>query len=58
MTCKSARFRPEYCPLPRWGRVEIEKRLSDAPCRRYDTWGTDGGGIWVDRGCAAVFTVR
>lgn len=57
VTCKSQRFRAEYCPLPRWGRVELEKRLSDAPCRRYDTWGSDGGGIWVDRGCAAVFTV-
>ena len=37
---------------------QLERRLSDAPCRRYDTWGSDGGGIWVDRGCAAIFTVR
>jgi len=58
VTCKSDRFRPTYCPLPRWGRVQIEKRLSGAPCRQYDTWGADGGGIWVDRGCAAVFSVR
>lgn len=58
VTCKSDRFRPQYCPLPRWGRVQLEKRLSDAPCRQYDTWGSDGGGIWVDRGCAAVFYVR
>ena len=35
----------------------LERRLSDAPCRRYDTWGSDGGGIWVDRGCQAIFTV-
>lgn len=58
ITCKSDRFRPKYCPMPRWGWVRLEKRLSDAPCRQYDTWGTDGGGIWVDRGCAAVFSVR
>jgi hypothetical protein len=58
ITCKSDRFRPEYCPLRRWGRVRLERRLSDAPCRQYDTWGADGGGIWVDRGCAAVFSVR
>jgi hypothetical protein len=58
LTCKSDRFRPEYCPLPRWGRVRLERRLSDAPCRQYDTWGSDGGGIWVDRGCAAIFSVR
>lgn len=58
VTCKSDRFRATYCPLPRWGRVQLEKRLSGAPCRQYDTWGSDGGGIWVDRGCAAVFSVR
>lgn len=58
ITCKSDRFKPQYCPIPRWGSVELERRLSDAPCRRYDTWGSDGGGIWVDRGCAAIFTVR
>lgn len=56
--CESDRFRPAYCPLRRWGDVRLEKRLSDAPCRQYDTWGVDGGGIWVDRGCAAVFVVR
>jgi hypothetical protein len=56
--CKSDRFRPQYCPLRRWGRVRLEKRISDAPCRQYDTWGVDGGGIWVDRGCEAIFSVR
>jgi hypothetical protein len=58
ITCESDRFRAAYCPLRRWGRVSLERRLSDAPCRQYDTWGVDGGGIWVDRGCAAVFVVR
>ena len=58
ITCKSDRFRPRYCPMRPWGVVRLERRLSDAPCRQYDTWGTDGGGIWVDRGCAAVFSVR
>jgi hypothetical protein len=58
ITCRSDRFRPQYCPIPRWGRIELERRLSDAPCRRYDTWGSDGGGIWVDRGCQAIFIVR
>jgi hypothetical protein len=58
VTCKSKDFRPNYCPFSRWGRVRLERRLSDTPCREYDTWGTTGGGIWVDRGCAAVFSVR
>ena len=58
ITCKSEGFKPSYCRLPHWGRVRLEKRLSDTPCREYDTWGVDGGGIWVDRGCAAVFSVQ
>ena len=58
VTCKSQGFKPSYCPLPHWGQVRLERRLSDAPCRQYDTWGVDGGGIWVDRGCAATFVVR
>lgn len=58
VTCESDRFKARYCPLPRWGQVQLERRLSDAPCRQYDTWGVDGGGIWVDRGCAAIFSVR
>ena len=58
VTCKSQGFKTSYCPLPRWGQVHLERRLSDAPCREYDTWGVSGGGIWVDRGCAGVFVVR
>jgi hypothetical protein len=58
VTCKSKGFKPNYCPFPRWGRVRLERRLSDSPCIEYHTWGADGGGIWVDRGCAAVFSVR
>lgn len=58
VTCRSKDFRPNYCRLPRWGRVRLERRLSGAPCREYETWGVDGGGIWVTHGCAAVFSVR
>ena len=56
--CESDSRRHEYCRTYAYGRVRLERRLSKSPCREYDTWGTDGGGIWVDRGCAAVFTVR
>lgn len=58
VTCTSDRFKPKYCPVRRLSQVRLERRLSDAPCRQYDTWGADGGGIWVDRGCAAIFVVR
>jgi hypothetical protein len=58
ITCKSKGFKPNWCRLPYWGRVRLERRLSDSPCVEYRTWGVDGGGIWVDRGCAGVFSIR
>ena len=58
ITCRSKGFKPNWCRLPYWGRVRLERRLSDSPCVEYRTWGVDGGGIWVDRGCAGVFSIR
>jgi hypothetical protein len=60
VTCESREGRSEYCPTGRRGNVRLDRQLSDAPCREYETWGTDrdGGGIWVDRGCRAVFSVE
>ena len=37
------------------GRVRLTRRLSDAPCVQNRSWGFDRNGIWVDRGCRAVF---
>jgi Protein of unknown function (DUF3011) len=60
VTCESQGGRSEYCPTSIRGDVRLDRQLSDAPCREYETWGTDrdGGGIWVDRGCRAVFSVE
>jgi hypothetical protein len=60
ITCESQRGRYAYCRTGTRGRVRIERRLSDAPCRQYDTWGADGdgSGIWVADGCRAVFVVE
>ena len=59
MTCESRGGKSEYCPTGRRGDVRLARQLSDAPCREHDTWGTDqdGGGIWVDRGWRAIFSV-
>jgi hypothetical protein len=59
VTCESREGRSEYCPTSLRGEVRLDRQLSDAPCREHATWGTerDGGGIWVDRGCRAVFSV-
>jgi hypothetical protein len=58
--CESRGSQHEYCRTNTKGRVRLERQLSDAPCREYQTWGADrdGGGIWVNNGCRAVFVVE
>jgi hypothetical protein len=60
ITCESQRGRYAYCRTNSIGRVRLKRRLSDARCRQYDTWGADGdgSGIWVADGCRAVFVVE
>jgi hypothetical protein len=57
VTCESNKHR-QYCPIkdPR-SQVDLAKQLSASPCTRGVTWGNDGLGIWVDRGCSAQFSV-
>jgi hypothetical protein len=58
--CESQNDRYAYCPTYTVGQVRLQQRLSNAPCRQYETWGTDGdgSGIWVRNGCRAIFVVR
>jgi hypothetical protein len=58
--CESQKGRHEYCYTYTTGQVRLERQLSNAPCRRYDTWGADrdGSGIWVRDGCRAIFVVE
>jgi hypothetical protein len=57
--CESQSDRYAYCPTYTNGRVRLERQLSNAPCRQYQSWGADGdgSGIWVRNGCRAVFVV-
>ena len=58
ITCESQNNRRNYCrvPDPR-ANVELAQQLSQAACVRGQSWGNDGQGIWVDRGCRAQFRV-
>lgn len=60
ITCESKSERYNYCRTNTYGEVYLDRQLSDAPCREYDTWGADGdgSGIWVRNGCRAVFVVE
>lgn len=52
--CRSQNYSREFCPVY-WREARIVRQLSDTPCRRGENWGMGRRGIWVDRGCAAVF---
>ncbi|HZR82802.1 MAG TPA: DUF3011 domain-containing protein [Candidatus Binatia bacterium] len=58
VNCTSRDYSYNHCDIPMWGRrVSIRRQLSRQTCRRGDNWGVDWSGIWVDRGCSAIFWV-
>ena len=57
ITCSSDNGKRNWCGNPTNGQVRLIKQRSGSPCRRGDTWGTQPGSIWVDRGCRADFEV-
>jgi hypothetical protein len=58
--CSSLKDRYGYCRTHTVGYVRLERQLSKASCRQYQTWGSDGdgSGIWVRDGCRGVFVVE
>ncbi|MFY9804653.1 MAG: DUF3011 domain-containing protein [Candidatus Acidiferrales bacterium] len=58
VTCESNKNHRRYCEIndPR-SQVNLLQQLGSNPCTHGATWGNDGLGIWVDRGCRATFTV-
>jgi len=59
ITCSSNDGRRAYCQVDtRDAEVRMVRQISGSPCRQGETWGWDGRGIWVDRGCRAEFVVQ
>ena len=59
LTCTSKDYSYAHCDVPVWGRnVWVQRQLSDKRCVQGNNWGVDWKGIWVDRGCNAVFAIR
>lgn len=54
LTCTSDGGRI-YCDASTGRGVQLVKQRSAAPCKQDDSWGYDGLGIWVDKGCSADF---
>ncbi len=57
VTCSSNNGSRNVCPTNTRGGVRLIRQRSDADCIYRSTWGYDGRGIWVDRGCRADFEV-
>jgi len=55
--CASDDFNVHGCRVDTYGGVRLIRQRSEAPCVYGQTWGFDGRGIWVDRGCRADFAV-
>jgi hypothetical protein len=53
VTCESQNDGYRRCDVGDVQRAWIDERLSDAECIANRTWGFDGRGIWVDKGCRA-----
>ena len=46
-----------HCPADTRGKVRLLHQFSRKECRRGTSWGIDRRGIWVDKGCIALFRV-
>jgi hypothetical protein len=57
--CESRDFEYHFCAvdLGGAGRVTVARQVSDSACIEGRTWGANRAGVWVNRGCAAEFTV-
>jgi hypothetical protein len=52
--CESNDGHYQRCPV-RWRDAKVVRQESKANCVRGQSWGVDRQGLWVDRGCRAVF---
>jgi membrane-bound inhibitor of C-type lysozyme len=48
----------QYCPVNTRGGVRLSRRISNSECVEGSSWGYDGGGVWVDKGCGAEFEMQ
>jgi hypothetical protein len=59
IVCESRHNGVQYCPMAdSRNEVVMAQQLGDERCVRGETWGVDGGGIWVARGCRARFQIN
>ena len=57
VTCSSDDGNRQYCGNYNYDQVRLDRQISGSPCTEGQTWGVDGQGLWVDRGCRATFII-
>ena len=57
ISCASQDNGRQYRGADTRGGITLIRQNSNSPCIENQTWGYDGRGIWVDRGCRAEFQV-
>lgn len=61
ITCSSDNGDRNYCSIPNnvnLNNINMTRQISGSPCIQGRTWGVDGRGLWVDKGCRAEFSTR
>jgi hypothetical protein len=58
ITCSSDDGRRNWCDIGPSRDVRLVRQISGSACVQGQTWGVDGRGLWVDRGCRADFSFR
>ena len=58
ISCESSDRQRQRCDIAVKAGVDLFRQISKTRCIRDRNWGWDAGGIWVDHGCRAEFSVR
>ena len=56
--CESSDGGLRACGTELYGRVELQRQLSNTACVQGSNFGLRNGSVWVDRGCRGDFLVR
>ena len=57
ITCSSNDGKRNWCDIGRARDAQLVRQISGSACIQGQTWGVDGRGLWVDRGCRAEFVI-
>ena len=57
ITCSSNDGKRNWCDIVRARDAQLVRQISGSACIQGQTWGVDGRGLWVDRGCRAEFVI-